>query len=184
MEGGAPMKSVQILHMALALAAAGCSSPRDDYDDFLGRTERGGDGGAEVVQSRLEDLSGKWLVHALLAGGLDLGLKMELAMDLQAMPRTVHAKIWLASANTAADKPLIVTDSKVEADGTFELHAEPLVIPAGSSPGLNVDVSANVVLHASTLSADAWCGGATGTVQKPLALDLAGSTFAARRDDG
>ena len=36
----------------------------------------------------------------------------------------------------------------------------------------------------ATQSADAFCGAATGMVQKPLALDLKGSTFAARRDDG
>ena len=34
------------------------------------------------VQSTLQDVSGRFLLHALLAGGLDLGLRAELAMDL------------------------------------------------------------------------------------------------------
>ena len=135
------------------------------------------------MQSTLQDLSGPFVLHALLAGGLDLGLRAELAMDLGATPIPLHARLWLATANLDVDPPLIETDSVVAADGTFDLHAEPLVLAAGATPGLNTAVSANVVLHAATQSPTAWCGTATGDVTQPLALDLSGSTFAARRDD-
>jgi hypothetical protein len=91
--------------------------------------------------------------------------------------------MWLAAANPDSDPPVIETDSVVASDGTFVLDAEPLVLAAGSTPGLNTAVRANVVLHAATQSPDAWCGSATGDVVEPLALDLSGSTFAARRDD-
>ncbi len=168
---------------ALALAAAGCRGAGDDYADFLAR--RGVDGGdAEDVQSTLQDLTGRFVLHALLAGGLDLGLRADLAMDVSAQPIPLHARLWLATANPDSDPPLVETDSTVAADGTFLLDAEPLMLAAGSTPGLNTAVSANVVLHAATQSPDAWCGTATGDVVEPLALDLDGSTFAARRDDG
>ncbi|HEX6839854.1 MAG TPA: hypothetical protein VF334_24935 [Polyangia bacterium] len=170
------------IFVLVALAAAGCRGPGDDYSDFLAR--RGvGAGDDQQVQSTLQDLSGRFLVHALLAGGLDLGLRAELAMDLSAQPIPLHARLWLATANPDADAPLVETDSDVAADGTFELDAEPLMLAAGSTPGLNTPVDANVILHAATQSPDAWCGTATGNVVQPLALDLAGSTFAARRDD-
>jgi len=170
------------LSTALLLAASGCRGAGDDYADFLAR--RGvASGDDQEVQSTLQDLSGRFVIHALLAGGLDLGLRAELAMDVSAQPIPLHARLWLATANPDSDAPLIETDSVVAADGTFTLDAEPLVIAAGSTPGINTDVRANVVLHAATQSPTAWCGTATGDVVQPLALDLHGSTFAARRDD-
>ncbi len=166
----------------VALTASGCRGAGDDYADFLAR--RGGGGGDQQdVQSTLQDVSGRFLLHALLAGGLDLGLRVELAMDLAAQPIPLHARMWLATANPDVDPPLVESDSVVAADGTFVLDAEPLVLAAGSTPGLNTAVQANVVLHAATQSPDVWCGTATGDVVQPLALDLSGSTFAARRDD-
>jgi hypothetical protein len=38
-------------------------------------------------------------------------------------------------------------------------------------------------MHSRTLSSDEWCGDAEGSTSVPLELDLAGSTFLARRDD-
>ena len=168
--------------LCVALLVCGCRGAGDDYDDFLARR---GDAGAgdEEVQSTLQDLSGRFVLHALLAGGLDLGLRAELTMDVTASPIPLHARLWLVTANADVDPPLVETDSVVAPDGTFDLHAEPLVLAAGATPGLNTAVSANVVLHAATQSPTAWCGTATGNVVQPLALDLAGSTFAARRDD-
>jgi len=171
-----------LVMLAPALAASGCRGAGDDYDDFLERRGVGADDDQQV-QSTLQDLSGRFLLHALLAGGLDLGLRAELTMDVATQPIPLHARLWLATANPDTDAPLVETDSEVAADGTFILDAEPLVLAAGSTPGLNTAVDANVVLHAATQSPMAFCGTATGNVVEPLALDLAGSTFAARRDD-
>jgi hypothetical protein len=165
-----------------ALLTCGCHGAGDDYDDFLARRGPATDDSGDV-QSTLQDLSGRFLLHALLAGGLDLGLRAELAMNLTATPIPLHARLWLATANPDTDAPLVETDSVVAADGTFDLVADPLVLAAGSTPGLNTDVHASVVLHAATQSPMAFCGTATGDVTQPLALDLSGSTFAARRDD-
>jgi hypothetical protein len=167
--------------LVAALLAAGCHSSKEDFDDYLARRQ---DGGVEqmMVQSALQDLSGNWLLHALLAGGLDLGLRVQLQMDVSAQPIPLHAKLWLSTADITTDAPLIETDSTVAPDGTFTLDAEPLVLAAGATPGLNVAVTANVVLSAATQSATSFCGTATGDVEQPLSIDLAGSTFAARPD--
>ncbi len=171
------------LALLLALLPTACRSAADDFNDFLARR---GDAGAGVdamtVTSTLHDLSGMWQLHALLAGGLDLGLRVQLQMDLSRTPIPLHAKLWLIAANPATDAPLVETDSIVAADGTFVLDAEPLDLAAGSTPGLNVAVTANVVLSAATQSTTAFCGTATGEVSKPLSINLAGSTFAARPD--
>jgi hypothetical protein len=167
------------LRMLLLLTLAGCRSATDDYQDFLARRQVA-DGSEQMVQSTLQDLSGMWLLHALLAGGLDLGLRVELTMDTTQQPIPLHARMWLATADVTVDPPLVVTDTTVAADGTFTLHAEPLKLAKGAAPGLNIAVTANVVLSVSTQSTTSWCGTATGNVAEPLSLDLAGSTFAAR----
>jgi hypothetical protein len=173
--------TVRAALLSLVAIAAACRGAGDDFDDYLAR--RGVATDEPEVQSTLQDLNGRFLLHALLAGGLDLGLRAALQMDLAAMPIPLHARLWLATANPDVEPPLVETDTTVAADGTFVLDAEPLVLAAGATPGLNTAVRANVVLHAATQSSDAWCGTATGDVVEPLALDLAGSTFAARRDD-
>jgi hypothetical protein len=165
--------------LLLLVALSGCRNAAADYQDFLAR--RQSDGGVEMmVQSSLQDLNGFWLVSSLLAGGLELGLRMEFTMDLAATPIPLHARLWLETHDPMVDDPILETDTTVNPDGTFELHAEPLKLVKGATPGLSVDVTANVVLHSSTQNAMAWCGTATGNVSDPLSLDLAGSTFAAR----
>jgi hypothetical protein len=166
---------------SLLVALAGCRGADDDYQDYLARRQAPA-GDEQMVQSTLQDLNGMWLLHALLAGGLDLGLRVELHMDTTQQPIPLHARMWLASADPTADAPVVETDSTVAADGTFTLHAEPLKLAKGSTPGLNVDVNADVVLQAATQSLTSWCGTATGMVKDPLSLDLQGSTFAARPD--
>jgi hypothetical protein len=178
----ASVGSLRVERLVLgALLLAGCHSPEDDYRDYLARRHVDG-GGEQTVQSSLQDLNGRWLLHALLAGGLDLGLRVEIKMDASAKPIPLHARMWLAAADPDVDPPLVDTDTTVDTDGTFVLHAEPLVLAKGSTPGLNVAVTANVLLLASTQNATSWCGTATGKVEQPLSLDLAGSTFAARPD--
>lgn len=175
-----PARALALATLA-ALTGGGCRGAGDDFADYLARRRAAGE--TPEVQSTLQDLTGGWMLHALLAGGLDLGLRLELRMDLSATPIPVHARMWLAAADPGADPPLIETDSTVASDGTFMLRAEPLVLAAGAAPGLDSAVRANVVLLASTQSPDAFCGSAVGDVEAPLMLDLAGSTFAARRDD-
>ena len=167
--------------MRWLLLLVACRGAADDYNDFLAR--RPDAAASQTIQSTLQDVSGVWLLHALLAGGLDLGLRAQLTMDIkQPPPIALHAKLWLAISDFTSEPPLVETDTTVAADGTFDLHAEPLVLVKGTTPGINVDVRANAVLHASTQSMSAFCGTATGTVEQPLMLDLAGSTFAARPD--
>lgn len=177
------MATVAVRTLALlALLLAACRTPGDDFGDYLSRRQTAA-GDTPEVPSALEDLNGRFLLHALLAGGLDLGLRVAIAMDPTAQPIPLSARMWLATANPDVDMPVAESDTTVMPDGTFTLTASPLMLAAGSTPGLNTAVRANVVLAASSQSPDAWCGTASGDVEMPLSLDLAGSTFAARRDD-
>jgi hypothetical protein len=169
------------------LVSAGClANPRDDYDDFFTRADRRQPDGGSGVESRLEAISGTWLVNSLLAGGINLALRMKFQMDESPPPRTMHVQIWIARkpGDTAPyGAPILSIDSQVDADGKFVLRAEPLVLGPAELP-VNTNVRASVIMESITLGKDAWCGTATGSVSEPLVLDLKGTTFSARRDDG
>ena len=94
--------------LLVTVLAGGCRGAGDDYADFLARRGPATDDSGDV-QSTLQDLSGRFLLHALLAGGLDLGLRAELSMDLTASPIPLHARLWLATANPDTDAPLVET---------------------------------------------------------------------------
>jgi hypothetical protein len=168
--------------LAALLATGGClGNPRQDYNDFLNRADRSQPDGGTTAQSHLEDLTGLWFVNSLLAGGINLALRMQFTMDVNATPITLKAKIWL-DTQTINDPPVLETQTTVNADGTFILRAEPLQLGPDQLP-VDTTVDASVILAVLTLSKDAWCGTATGSVAQPLMLDLGGSTFSAMRDD-
>lgn len=173
--------------IALALVGAasllGCHSPSEDYDRFVAATDEARKEALPIASSHFEDVSGKWLVSSLLAGGLALGLRMRFALDQAKTPVALTADIWLAAADTNLDPPLLTVQTVIDDTGRFELQAVPLVLKQGSVKGLNVDVVANVIMDCYTQSIDEWCGGATGMVTDPLQLDLHGSTLGAARDE-
>ena len=160
----------------------GCHDPADDYDRFLDASASFRGQTAPIAASHLEDLTGDWFVHALLAGGLPLSLRMRFSMDVTQTPIPITAMIWTATANLDTDAPLDTVTSVVGPDGRFTLRAEPLVIAKGAVKGVNIPVTANIDMDNYTQSADEWCGGATGAIIDPFPLDLAGSTLGARRD--
>jgi len=190
------------------LALAACTDqPQLDYDHFRDRTagRRDVDAGAAVAGSR-QDLTGRWLLHALLQGGIDLGLIVTLEPQGELaegeVPSVYAARIWywkqdvpLRACDTATpcdsgrlcndfgtceSPPLVVTTATVTEDGTFDLVADPLDLPADVLRTAD-PVQARVIMHAVIADADQWCGAAEGSVVSPLTLNLAGSSFAAFR---
>lgn len=202
----------RVLYSLLALAlvggaivACGDSLPRTDYDDFRSRTASNREAG-EVIEgeSALQDLTGRWLLHADLVGGIKLGLVTD--FDPTGMvaegeaPRSYSLKVWLHDQdvpvktcmgdsecgdgtcnrfNTCESDPLVITTTEVAEDGTFQI-----ALPLNLAPevvGTEDPIIADVVLNASTTDAEAFCGFATGNVTSPLTFVLDGSTFGATR---
>ncbi|MCA9539147.1 MAG: hypothetical protein KC620_09700 [Myxococcales bacterium] len=175
--------------LALALLTLACSehTPRSDYDDFRARTAARRESACNAPvggPSALADLRGRWLIRALLKGGIPLGLRITLDYadgEDGAPPVDYVARFWLHTQPLDAT-PLVETQAHVDEDGRFILTADPLNLGTdvidSASP-----VIATVTMDARTLDADQWCGDAVGTVTSPLELHLDGSTFAAHRDD-
>ncbi len=177
-----------VLLGALALLVA-CDSrtPRDDYDDFRDRTAtaRGAEAciGGEAT-GVFEDIEGRWLLNALLKGGIRVGLRI--VFDLPegsdgTPPLALNARIWLHDQPDDAE-PLVTTTTTVAEDGTFELVADPLDLGTDVIES-EAAVIAIVNMHSRIVDGEQWCGDATGSVTSPLNLALDGSTFYARRDD-
>jgi hypothetical protein len=168
---------------ALVAGLAACHAPRDDYDRFLDATAAARVATQPIATSHYEDVGGRWLVNTLLAGGLTVGLRMRFSLGAAGDPQPMTVDVWLAASDPDVDPPLTTVPSALSTDGRFTIDAEPLILKMGSVKGLNVDVTANVLMDCYTQSKDEWCGGASGKVTQPLELDLAGSTLGALRDD-
>ncbi len=179
------MRRALLLLLALLVAAPGCSddTPRSDYDDFRERTRERRENAcipSGPPESRYSDVNGRWFVYALLATGIELGLRVELSGGSGTPPEELAARFWLDRHDPDTDPPIAEVVTQVDEQGHFVLEAD-LTLPADLLGG-DTDVEASVVMDVATIADDAWCGSATGNVTVPIVIDLAGSTFYATRD--
>ena len=176
---------------------AGCNarSPADDYQAYLERADRtrpdaGADMGGPV--GAFADVTGNWFLRADLTAGLDLGLRVRLCAfkasateadwercDPLTAPGKLMVRLWLEKQRIGVDRPLVETESIVNARGEFVLRAEPLRLPAEL---VGSEIVAQVIMDAHTTPDGAWCGDAHGDVTQPPGLEIDGSTFAGTRD--
>lgn len=179
-----------LLAGAMALSVACDSrSPREDYDDFRDRTASFRDDVCAADGARTgvyADISGRWLINALLKGGISLGLRVDFEKidgEGDAPPVVFDARIWLWDQPDDA-APLVETQAVVGEDGRFELVADPLDLGTEVIES-EAAVIAIVTMNSLIIDPQTWCGDATGSVTSPLQLVLDGSTFfAAPNPDG
>lgn len=167
------------------VSACADRGPGDDYRDYRKRTESARNdpcAQADTPRGMLADVSGVWLIRALLNGGISLGLRIEITPaegETNIPPRRIQAKFWLH--DQAEDlPPLVITDTSVDENGQFIIIADPLEL-GPEVLGSEANVAARVELHGQSINSDEWCGVVIGSVVSPLNLNLDGSTFGARR---
>lgn len=178
------MRSGATLAALMLLAGCESRSPREDYDDFIRRTASAREGTCEATAQSgvVADIEGRWLLNALLKGGITLGLRIVFeASETTEAGTAMDARIWLATQPEDAT-PLVETTTLVRPDGTFDLVADPLDLGTEVIES-EAAVVAVVTMASRILGGEAWCGTATGAVTSPLDLKLDGSTFFAARDE-
>ncbi|HEX7669587.1 MAG TPA: hypothetical protein VF395_08390 [Polyangiaceae bacterium] len=105
-------------------------------------------------------------------GGLDGGT----GLLLEVQPLSATDRL------TPVGPKLVLGPFPVSATGTFRADISGLEVPGTANPVTGGDIAANVVLTGN-LCGDgrSFCGVVTGKVERPLVLDLVGSTFTLTR---
>ncbi|XYH96390.1 hypothetical protein ACMHYB_52870 [Sorangium sp. So ce1128] len=87
-----------------------------------------------------------------------------------------------ADRKTPTGTPFDVGPYEVSADGQFTAELPTLVVPGNANPISGSELEATITLSGALCApADFVCGDVTGTVTRPLRLDLKGSTFTMQR---
>ncbi|WP_437732537.1 hypothetical protein [Sorangium sp. So ce1335] len=186
------------LPSALSCAAllAGCADPEGRYDDFQARdtaireAQAGGDGGGggggsctpEVgtpdgdflfsLSAYLNPQAPILFLTRLTTEPSDGGLSF--SMSFQALES--------ADRTTPTGEPVDVGPYEVSADGQFTAELPTIVVPGNANPFSGSELEATITLTGALCApADFVCGDVTGSLARPLALDLKGSTFAMER---
>ena len=185
-----PALLLSLLLTTLPLFSACQPGPEEDYAQYRERTRaaREVDAGAQEVESQLADIRGRWLLRASLNGGFDLGLWVVIdaypdrPFEEPVEGSELRARLWLDDQDPLADPALVETTISLDAEGRFEMVADPLSL-SPAVLGTADPVDAIVRLQSQTRSTELFCGTVLGSVTSPLELNLDGSNFAATRDD-
>lgn len=87
-----------------------------------------------------------------------------------------------ADRKTPTGTPVDVGPYEVSADGRFTAELPTIVVPGNANPISGSELEATITLSGALCApADFVCGDVTGTVTRPLSLNLKGSTFAMQR---
>ncbi len=189
--------------LLLTSVAAGCGTPSDRYDEFIGRDVRSNEASTGRIDPdgctlpAPEEVDGEWRLAVATPGVsgkrpamtvLDIEAKWTdpEAMDeleLMIVAQALDAKDW----ETRVGEP-IAADT-VHTGSDFEIVLERQVIPGEANPLLyGTPMESEVVLNGQICRENfvdgserltTMCGLAGGTVFSPLVVDLSGSTYGA-----
>lgn len=186
-------RSSILLFCCASVLSAGCVDPGGKFKDFERRlgTTHGDGGGADAATCTVSP--GSVQGQYLLAISVSIARTKPIVAltDLTTPPAGSGAGLSMtAQPLSAADRLTPVGPSfplgpfPIDQSGGFRADIPGLQVSGQANPVTGGDITADVSL-VGNLCGDGrfFCGIITGTVQKPLALDLAGSTFTLTRVD-
>lgn len=133
------------------------------------------------------DLSGSYLLGAAVVVDpvKPLRFKLDLAVDLEGLEIEGVLQAIAVPPNNGATAPgtlvgeVYTASAALDgADGGFALDFGTIVVPAEANPILPAPVTANLLLDGCTSTPTSACGAIEGDITAPVALPLAGSTWA------
>jgi hypothetical protein len=171
----------------LAGAGLGCVDPEGRFNRFL----NGLPDGPAIVDGptgTLADISGTFLFSLSAPVAPDKPLLFISTNTMQMLGDGTGSLSMSLQGLTASDRTLVpgtvaqAQNTPVAADGTFHTDFGQLTIPAATDTIiLGAEIMAMVQIAGNIRSTDLYCGIATGMVQSPIPLDLAGTTWGAIR---
>jgi hypothetical protein len=162
---------------------AGCPDPQGRFNEFGSRFADAGsapDAGGVVA-----DISGTFLYALFVPAAGALKPAQALATvtltSLDPPTATLAIQFLTIDGRIPVGDTATYSNVAVSAVGTFTINVTRLVIDSTATE-LGADVIAeNVVISGEIKSTDFFCGTLSGMVTAPVALDLSGTTFGARR---
>ena len=170
----------------VAALAFGCNNdtPRDDYRDYRERTEQARTAGCQsqgYSDGALADITGLWMIRALLNGGISLGLRIEISAQMGETndpPRRIEANFWLEDQGMDM-APIATAEAEIDDQGRFVIIAEKLEL-GPDVLGSESSVEARVELHGQSVDSSAWCERCSAALSA-RGVESDGSTFGALR---
>jgi hypothetical protein len=177
--------------LLIAFLTSGCVDPEARFEAFAKRAAPDipdatpGDGGTCTVEPG--SVQGEYL----LALSVTLAPTKPIVATVQ-IDTPVHGEgtgltldaqpLRSADRRTPVGEPIVLGPFPVDAEGGYRAEVPGLEITGEANPVTGGDISASAVL-AGNLCGDGrfFCGTLSGAVEKPLPLDLAGSTFTLTR---
>jgi hypothetical protein len=184
-----------IVLFALPLCVA-CVDPGGDFAAFASRATVSkpgpGDAGADAAKCTVgpSSVTGQYLLalSVTLAPTKPIVVLTDLSTPVFDGPGGGTGVLFEAQPLSATDRltpvgqKLVLGPFPVDASGTFRATLSGLEVAGAANPVTGGDIAANVVLTGSLCGdARSFCGTVTGNVERPLPLDLAGSTFTLTR---
>ncbi|AUX26178.1 uncharacterized protein SOCEGT47_067390 [Sorangium cellulosum] len=185
---------------ALPCAAllVGCADPVGRYEDFIARDtaaregqgagEGGGAGGdapCALPEAGAADGDFLFSLSAYLSPRTPIVFLAKLATEARDGGLGFSLRfqpLEAADRRTPTGTPVDVGPYEAGADGAFTAALPTITVPGNANPISGSDLEATITLTGSLCApADFVCGDVTGTVARPLRLDLADSTFAMDR---
>jgi len=179
---------------------SGCPDPQGRFDEFVERSAVGGGGTGGDGPSEGAILTGKFFLAAAVTLNPGAPLLFEARVEMNEACPGEGCMISTFQVQPLANKgsprkpcpehldpvgPVIeISDIPVEADGTFRAvfsRAAVGTVDGCANPISGSDIEATLELVASTRSEDLFCGPLDGSLFRPFAYNLNGSTFGAVR---
>lgn len=179
---------LKVSWLGLVLGAmTACPDTMGKFDEFIERSDP-----YRVLPAAGEctapiDLSGSYLLGAAVVvdPAKPLRFKLDLTVDLSALtidavlqPIAVPPNNGATAPGTLVGEAYTTSASLDGTDGGFALDFGTIVVPAEANPILPAPVTANLVLEGCTSTPTSSCGAIQGDITAPVALPLAGSTWA------
>ena len=182
--------------LLLALAAAGCPDTQGEFDDFVERWQRANPGfdgggvpdGGDCAPLDPTTLDGQWVFALSAVIQRETPIVFLTQVTGQAAPPGVTLEFQPLSAadrRTPVGQPTRVGPFPLSPDGTLHAELPPLIVSGEANPITGGEIEAQVTLDARLCGgSDFQCGTVSGSVTRPIPLDLMGSTFTLERVQG
>jgi hypothetical protein len=171
------------------LGVAGCPDPAGEFDDFAERWQAAnpdagavGDAGP-CTPPDPSALGGKYIfaLSAVIARETPILFVADVTGDASGLTFVLQP-LSAADRVTPVGTPITIGPLPLGADGSLHAELPPLVVSAEANPVTGGEIEAQVVLDGRFCDvAGFYCGTVSGTVTRPIPVDLAGSTFAIER---